>query len=290
VFCQRSGMGSEWEAADGGAVVYFDGTADLCEALQRVSSGNVEQKTLDAAESLARSRAEVDVAGELFAVFRRVSEAPRGQRIRFRQGPPACRERRVAWLLNHSALHDHEVPLIRSLGFEVYTPKQTPSSDFRSGTIACADDEYSTLPRWVLERLNRHNFYESPIPDDLIPILNSYFGTVIVSSFAMMVREMAYKFRGRILVRAFGREHPASYAEYWGSFAGPQLWDRIREIGHRFWLAPPYESVPPHEPEPLRSHSLVLPLGIADRAKRTGGEWNGRCEKVLFVCPSINDS
>ncbi|HEX6987782.1 MAG TPA: glycosyltransferase, partial [Planctomycetaceae bacterium] len=188
-----------------------------------------------------------------------------------------------------SALHDHEVPMIRSLGFEVYTPKTIPTKGFRSGAVAFADDESSTLPRWVLERLNRHNFYEDPLPEDLIPLLNSYFGTVILSSYGMMVREMVRHFRGRILVRAFGREHPGTYHGYWDGFGGQELWNRVTEIGHRFRLAPPYESIAPFEPEPLRSLSVTLPLGIADRSMRNGGAWTGTCEKVLFVCPSIND-
>ena len=290
LFCQAGADGANWEGGPTGLATLFSSVDELFEHLGRFREGQFDLARLSAAERHASCRTPSKQASELFDVFWSVHRAPFRERIRFRTAPAVCRERRVAWLCNHAALHAHEIPLIRSLGFEVYTPKQTPNRDFRSGAVAHVDDEFSTLPRWVLERLNRHNFYESALPADLIPILNSYFGTVIVSTFATMVRELAYHFRGRILVRAFGREHPANYHSYWNGHFGGELWDQIASIGHRFWLTPPYDSIGSFEPEPLRSLSLTLPLGIADHVMRNAGNWNGRHEKIVFVCPSINDS
>jgi len=282
--------GVSWEGVPANCVTSFSSFEQLIEQLRKLRSGHLDTSGLDEAERIARSRSENDQAGELFEVIRAVCDRPFRDKIRFRTAEPVCRERRVAWLCNHAALHAHEVPLLRSFGLEVYTPKRIPSKGCRSGAVSGVDDEWSTLPRWVLERLNRHNFYEDPLPEDIVPILNGYFGTVIVSSYGMMVKETVLKFRGRIMVRAFGREHPRNYSEYWNEFGGKAFWDRLSEIRYRFWLTAPYDTIASYEPEPLRSMSLTVPLGIADRVMRNGGQWNGECEKVLFVCPSINDS
>ncbi len=282
--------GGVWEGAASNCVTTFETFEQLTDQLRRLRDGSADRVRIDDAERQARSRGDGDQARELFDVFRTVGRQPFQNRIRFRTAEPVCRERRVAWLCNHSALHAHEVPLLRSLGLEVYTPKRIPSKGCRSGAVSGVDDEWSTLPRWVLDRLNRHNFYEDPLPEDLVPIMNGYFGTAIVSSYGMMVKESVFKFRGRILVRAFGREQPRNYSEYWTEFGGANFWNRLKDIRHRFWLTAPYETIGSFEPEPLRGLSLTIPLGIADRVMRNGGEWNGECEKVLFVCPSINDS
>lgn len=36
--------------------------------------------------------------------------------------------RRVLWLLNHTTLRECEVPLLQSMGFEIFTPKRFPRS------------------------------------------------------------------------------------------------------------------------------------------------------------------
>jgi len=289
LLCRTASDAGPWsgDAVAAGYPFHDDDEAAAQLARLRDQPGAFDDR-LDRGERLARSRTGAKHARELFDVFRTVHEAPPAARVRFRAEPMACREKRILWLINHGAVHACEVALLRSLGYEIYSPKQMPKTDYRSLSIVHADDDRSTLPRWVLERLNRHNFYEDPLPEDLVELLNGYFGTAIISVWGTMFVEAAYKFRGRILARAFGREHPVTYFQYWDHFGGGSLWERIRSIRHRFWLTAPYDSVGDWEPEPLKGCSLTLPLGIADRVWRNEGKWTGERPELFFICPSIN--
>jgi hypothetical protein len=286
----RAGTGAErWAGDEAKAAALYRGFDEAAGQLRRLRDEPAAfGEAAGRGEAQARGRSAEDAARELFDLFRTVHEAPARDRVRFRAEPAVSREKRVLWLINHGAVHSCEVALIRSLGYEVYSPKQLPKTDYRSLSVVHADDDRSTLPRWVLERLNRHNFYEDPLPEDVVDLLNGYFGTAIISVWGTMFVEAVNKFRGRILARAFGREHPVTYTQFWHHFGGAALWDRIRAIRHRFWLAAPYDSIGEWEPEPIRGCSLTLPLGIAGRVWRNEGKWTGGQAKVFFVCPSIN--
>ncbi len=129
------------------------------------------------------------------------------------------RNKRVAWLVNHTTLRAFEEPLIRSFGLEVYTPKHIPpSNDFLSASVDHFGDEALTVPADVLACLDAHNFFEDEFPPDVARHLNNYFGTVITAAFPALVQELVFKYSGRILTRAFGREAPETYSELFRRF------------------------------------------------------------------------
>ena len=68
--------------------------------------------------------------------------------------------RRLLWIVNHKTLMPAEVPILRSLGWEVFVPKVVPDHDpgFRSAAITWEYDAALGLPRTALAVLNRHNF------------------------------------------------------------------------------------------------------------------------------------
>ena len=77
----------------------------------------------------------------------------------------ASRPRRAAWFLNHRTLHDAEVPLLRALGLEVYTPKVIGSgAEFRSCVPFWDDDASLTLSQRDLRLLNGTDFYRQSWP------------------------------------------------------------------------------------------------------------------------------
>ncbi len=200
------------------------------------------------------------------------------------------RDRRVAWLINHTTLRAFEVPLIRSLGLEVLTSKQLPYAPDHSASVDYSHDESLTVPSTVLDRLNQHNYYEEDLPYDVVDYLNAYFGTVICACFDKLVTQLVYKYGGRILVRVFGREKPRNYSEYFTEFGGEDLWDRIKQIRDRFWLAPAYDGIADIEKPLLRERSVTLPLGLPDSVVGDEGTWVGTDRRILFVCPRIGDT
>lgn len=198
------------------------------------------------------------------------------------------RDKRVAWLLNHTTLREFEVPLLRSFGLEVYTSKHLPTGiELPSGSVDYSGDRHLTLPPEALQALNAQNFYEHEFTPDVAGYLNRYFGTVIGSYFPVAIMELLRHFQGRILIRVFGREDPRSYSEFFDRFCGKELWDRIDRIRDRFWLAPCYETIAELERPLLQDRSVVLPVGMPQRAPADSRKWRGGQKRILFVCPRI---
>ncbi len=202
--------------------------------------------------------------------------------------PPKPRDQRVAWLISHTTLRDAEVPILRELGYEVYTNKVLPTGeDYRSGSADYSWDDDSTLPTDVLTAMNEFNFYQHDLTHEMESVLNAYFGTIFCATYGLLVRQLTKCFRGRILIRAFGLEAPRSYGEYLGHFAEGWMWKRLWENQNRFWLSACYEQIPPFEPAFLRDRSVILPVAMPERTFRATDRWIGSDPRIFFVCPSI---
>ncbi len=205
--------------------------------------------------------------------------------------PARPRDQRVAWLISHTTLRDAEIPLLRQLGYEVYTNKVLPTGeDYRSGSADFSWDDDSTLPTDVLQAMNACNFYQSELSHEMTCILEAYFGTVISAAYGLLLRQLVKTYRGRILIRAFGLEAPRTYGEYFGHFAEDWMWKRLWQISHRFWIAACYEQIPPHEPALLNHNSVILPVALPARTLRMSKQWVGSDRRVFFVCPSIHSA
>src|SRR2546430_3001171 len=126
--------------------------------------------------------------------------------------------RRILWIVNHKTLMSGEVPLLRSLGFEVFVPKVVPTHDraFRSAGVT---DDYDTaldLAPAALRVLNHENFFERCWAPTVTQIINGYFDVIVChfTYYTTPLREAALKFQGLLIARAFGREHPLTYGEF----------------------------------------------------------------------------
>lgn len=198
------------------------------------------------------------------------------------------REKRVAWFISHTTLRDAEIPLLRELGYEVYTNKVLPSGeDFRSGSTDFSWDHGSTLPTAVLNYLNSYNFYQKELDPEMAATLNAYFGTLVMAAYPLMMREAVKHFRGKIYIRVFGREHPLTYSEYFNCYGDGWFWKRCWEIRHRFWIASCYDTIPLIEKKFVRDRSVLLGVAMPERCVRMAGQWRGGDRRVFFVCPSI---
>src|ERR1700726_4866441 len=95
--------------------------------------------------------------------------------------PPSSAPRRLLWVVNHRTLMPAEVPILRSLGWEVFVPKVIPDHDpgYRSAAITYEYDAALALPEPALRVLNRHNFYEAGWSPTVEEIVNRYFTVII---------------------------------------------------------------------------------------------------------------
>lgn len=241
-----------------------------------------EQSDLNSYDTAARRYLEL---------FDSVGTLPWKSRPRRRDHVMVSREERVAWLINHTTLRDAEVPIIRSFGLEVYTSKEIPTgNEVRTFSVDFSEDEHSTLPNWVLDCLNRHNFYDDGIPQNIAELLNGYFGTIIASAFPRLLDDLVQVFKGRILVRVFGREAPYNYSEFFAHLGQGDFWKRVWQIQNRFWFAPAYDSISKIECRLLQQTTVSLPLALPDRTFRAANCWKGHDRRILFFCPRIASS
>jgi glycosyltransferase involved in cell wall biosynthesis len=240
------------------------------------------------ATALVTQRTQDDVARDYIEIFNTVSALPWKTRPRQRNRDMRSREERVAWLINHTTLRDAELPIIRTLGLEVYTSKEVSErTEVRTESVDFSEDEHSTLPNWVLDRLNNHNFYDDGVPPDIAQLLNGFFGTVITTAFGQPIEDIMKVFKGRILIRAFGRELPYTYSDEFDRMMEGNFWDYVGRARNRFWLAPSYDNIPEVEEPPIRERAPFLPLTLPDRTWRAANQWVGNDRRILFVCPRI---
>jgi hypothetical protein len=196
---------------------------------------------------------------------------------------------RVAWLLNHTTLREFEVPLLGSLGLEVYCPKRFPRNpDNRSASVSYEFDRSLTLPKAELQALNDFDFYSEPFTPEIRRILNERFGTLIVAYMFPMFEQVLANFQGRILLRTFGSTHPTyTYYSFARQVASPAFERQLARVSDRFWFAQAYPNLKLIEPPIFQRRSVDLPLGLPERITQHQNTWTGGDSKILFVCPEI---
>lgn len=205
---------------------------------------------------------------------------------------PAWLPRRIAWLLTHGSLRSAEVPVLRSLGCEVWTQKAFPAlSGYRSCHADFRWDAHVTLPSGELALLNSFDFYTTPITPEIAGILNEKFDLVAVDGNSpLKTREVLTHFQGPILFRAFGMEDPNSYTQVHFNNPCPGLHAALVKAYPRFWFGAFYPEVIPNEGEIFRRRAFHLPIPLPEGAWRNEDQWKGTETTILFVCPTIHES
>jgi hypothetical protein len=197
------------------------------------------------------------------------------------------KNKRILWLLCHKTLMEYEVPLLRSLGFEVFVPKIIPKTDeFRSCAVDFSFDESLTIPKHALRVLNSCHFYQRNWSPEAVLYMNRYFGTAFIMPMEGF-RESVTNFEGNLLMRAFGLINIASYHKHLEGFYGEQVFCWINAVRHRFWFAAGYEQLKECEPPLFAERSLYLPIGLSPAFWNNANTWTGTQRRVLFFCPSI---
>lgn len=203
---------------------------------------------------------------------------------------PARRPRRLLWIVNHKALIPAEVPLFRKLNYEVFIPKIIPDpGPFRSGAVTWEHDATLTILPAALDVLNAHDFYDLRWSPTVRAIINAHFDVVVASfsSFITPLAEAVRYFRGNVIARVFGREHPQRYVDMLRWTDMMPLLEAIDAMGPRFIFAQGYANLAEIEPPEMvrNAHTITLPLPPAtfDHADT----WRGTGGAAIFLCPGI---
>ena len=207
---------------------------------------------------------------------------------------PDSRPRRMLWCVNHRTLLPAEIPIFRSLGFEVFIPKKVPDHDpgYRSAMVTYEYDATLSLPAEAIEVLNQQNFYEKPWSPTLRSILNVSFDVIVshLSYYTTPLSEAARHFQGQVVARTFGREHPRRYAEF--AEVGPRrnVLAELETIGSRFIHAQGYSNLSEIEPPVLQRNARTVTVPLPEAVYAKAGTWTGDGREALFLCPAISGS
>ena len=203
------------------------------------------------------------------------------------------RKQRLLWIVNHKTLLPAEVPILRSLGWEVFVPKTIPSHDpgYRSAVVTFEYDSSLNLPPAALAVLNAHRWYEQPWPPTVVCIVNDYFQAVVshFSYYTMPLSEAARKFHGIVIARAFGREHPRTYSEFVNVGPRKHLLREIDALHERFIFAQGYDNLAEIEDTVLQRTAYTITVPLPRDIYRHQGQWIGGGQAAVFLCPAISD-
>jgi hypothetical protein len=201
---------------------------------------------------------------------------------------------RILWIVNHKTLVSGELPLLRSLGFEVFVPKVLPNHDpaFRSSGVTYDFDAALDLPPAALQVLNQENFFEQCWAPTVTQIINKYFDVIVChfTYYTTPLREAALKFHGLLIARAFGREHPLTYGEFRTFVPHPSLLEEIHSLGQRFIFGQAYDNLAEIEELPLRSRAQTITVPLPKFIFKHANTWTGTGSNSVFLCPSIGDN
>jgi hypothetical protein len=201
-------------------------------------------------------------------------------------------KRRALWVVNHQTLMPAEVPILRSLGWEVYIPKIIPQNDpgYRSGGVTYEYDAFLQLHPTALAILNEHDFYGQAWSPTVTEIINKNFDVLIAhfSYYTLVLAEAAKKFGGLVCARTFGREHPRTYSEFdkYGLVKG--VLADFERLGDRFIFAQGYENLAEVEHKVLKDHAHTITVPLPRKFFEYEGMWKGGGEQAVFLCPAIS--
>ena len=196
---------------------------------------------------------------------------------------------RILWLINHQALIDFEPNLLKNLGFEVYIPKIFPYTvEFRSAATTYYFDEYLTIPRGDLDKLNKFNFYSDSVPPEVRNILNKYFHIAIIPAFPIMIQNLIQTFSGLKILRLWGLTGDQTYHTYLTSRLN-NFESCVNKLGSNFIFGMAYRGLEEIEPDYLKQIAVYLPIGLPETFFYKKNTWIGNEEKIFFICPGINE-
>jgi len=192
------------------------------------------------------------------------------------------------WLMNHGTLRKFEVPLLESLGYEVFLPKVFPYDEGNlSASIDYSWDAGLSIPSEDLEILNRYDFYSGLSPE-VAEIANRHFDIAFFGFFPAQLAGLVRQFKNVCVMRPFGLSNGVTYTDVTIASLKYFFLDELQKNKSRFWFGQAYDHLAEIETGVYLEKAVTLPLGLDDA--RVTDEWTGEDAKLLFVCPRIGSS
>lgn len=198
-------------------------------------------------------------------------------------------KKRVLWILNHDTLSKFELPLLRDLGFEIFTPKIVPREILQASGSVVFDYDYTlTISQEDLEILNAYNFYENvDMPLYIKKIINDNFDIALVMFDLYAIEKIVLNFKGQIFARAFGIGSNKTYHDIFENFYHDSFLYKLQQIKERFWFSQCYDNISEIENGIFKEKALYMPLGLPTDFYEVEDQWTGETDKLLFFCTRI---
>jgi glycosyltransferase involved in cell wall biosynthesis len=198
------------------------------------------------------------------------------------------KNKRIFCLSMHQKLVKIEIERLRILGYEVFEPPylkkpiryQTTVWDWKQQSSSG-----STLPLEALTILAKTNFFTSFIPQLAAEILNQYFGTILVFSNQIWLKNILEVYRGKIIYRVHGQPYSLSQ-----DLVNHSILDLIIER-ENFWFCPHHEKALLIEDLWLtRLNTRIIPCCLPNDIIRLQDTWEFKesydtC--IGLICPNI---
>ncbi len=196
------------------------------------------------------------------------------------------KHKRIFWLGMHKVLVKTELVRLRSLGYEVFNPPYLSPILDQSAQIEWDNTQNSTLPLNILNKLANTNFFYTDLSAEIFKILNSYFGTIIVTITPHWLKPIINGYTGKIIYRVYGQHDRLS-----DSCEEIGIKDKIIENNNFFFVPHALECVN-DEDNWLRKNEKVIPYCLTDDIFGYIDSWkyeNADINQVAMTCPNISN-
>lgn len=195
---------------------------------------------------------------------------------------------RALFLINHKTLRSFQIPIMKEMGFEVYCAKVFSYNEGNlSASVDYSYDKDLTIPKNVIEELNKVNFYEE-IPTHIMGLLNMYFDVAFFGFFPEQLKMLVKGFKGVLILQPFGLVDGITYTDVIIEILGINFYKQLEGLKRRFIFGKSYKNIDENEADYFRNTSLYLPIGINNTVLHDA--WEGGEHKIFFVCPRIKTS
>lgn len=205
------------------------------------------------------------------------------QRIGRAAVPP---RRRILYNINHLKLVSNEVPLLLSLGYEIYIPKHLPSllGEATSAGVTYEFDNTLTISEKHLALLDAHNFYdENKWGREVSEVINAHFCMVITAAYPTPVMGFLKHLTVPVGIRVFGHAIPTTYSDAFP----PQVKETILKNTNRCLFLSAYSHLDEVERE-FKDLFRFAPVTLKPEGPYFKRDVTHK--SVLFQCSRVNEN
>lgn len=193
---------------------------------------------------------------------------------------------RIFWLGMHKVLRQTELPQLRQMGYEVFSPAYISPIYDQSADRSIDLDQHTTLPPEVFSELISYDFFYKPIEPRIAALLNEYFDAAICTINADWLKAFIDAYQGPVIYRVYGQHFSLSE-----KMVEIGLWEKVMTRAD-FSIVPfAAESIEREQNWFLDLCHTIVPYQIPDDVFDVSGSWahQEHRKKILTHIPNIQN-